>query len=164
GVCRYLRSFPTRRSSDLHFQRIVESCQFFVLRFLSSSVTPPIVQKVYYNLISISTPEGRSRRMSESTVCGVGLTISISRLCVRISNCSRPSLYLCDERQTENTTLSVGRGIGPETFAPERLAVPTIFSADGSKTLYSYAFKRIRIFFFAITFPPLRPFSIRHSP
>jgi hypothetical protein len=42
----------------------------------------------------MSTPAGRSSRISESTVFGVGLWMSISRLCVRISKCSRESLSL----------------------------------------------------------------------
>jgi hypothetical protein len=53
------------------------------------------------SLISMSTPAGRSRRISESTVLGVGSRMSISRLCVRISKCSRESLYLCGERMTQ---------------------------------------------------------------
>src|SRR5213078_2263771 len=40
-------------------------------------------------LILTSTPAGRSSFMSASTVCGVGSKMSSSRLCVRISNCSR---------------------------------------------------------------------------
>src|SRR5699024_488622 len=85
---------------------------------------------VVYNFISMSTPDGKSRRISESTVCGVGSTMSIKRLCVRISNCSRESLYLCTARNTVKTFLSVGNGIGPDTPAPERFAVSTIFSDD----------------------------------
>src|SRR5690606_40893353 len=46
------------------------------------------------SLISMFTSAGRSRRMSESTAFGVGSMMSISRLCVRISKCSRLSLYL----------------------------------------------------------------------
>ena len=42
--------------------------------------------------ISMSTPAGRwSRRCNESTVFGVGWWMSIRRLCVRISKCSRES-------------------------------------------------------------------------
>src|SRR3954471_10537369 len=52
--------------------------------------------------ISMSTPAGRwSRRWSESTVFGVGWWMSISRLCVRISKCSRESLSLNGERITQ---------------------------------------------------------------
>ena len=40
--------------------------------------------------------------------------MSIKRLCVRISNCSRESLYLCGERITVYNVRSVGKGIGPE--------------------------------------------------
>src|SRR5947209_9810855 len=51
--------------------------------------------------ISMSTPAGRwSSRWSESTVFGVGWWMSISRLCVRISKCSRLSLSLNGERMT----------------------------------------------------------------
>ena len=42
-----------------------------------------------------------SRRWSESTVFGVGWWMSISRLCVRISKCSRESLSLNGERITQ---------------------------------------------------------------
>jgi hypothetical protein len=45
-----------------------------------------------------STLAGRSIRMSASTVFGVGSRMSISRLCVRISKCSRESLYLRVDR------------------------------------------------------------------
>src|SRR4029453_4519196 len=45
-----------------------------------------------HSLISTSTPAGRSSFMSESTVCGVGSTMSSRRLWVRISNCSRSVL------------------------------------------------------------------------
>ena len=52
--------------------------------------------------ISMSTPAGRwSSRWSESTVLGVGWWMSIRRLCVRISKCSRESLSLNGERITQ---------------------------------------------------------------
>src|SRR6476659_7790509 len=54
------------------------------------------------SLISMLTPAGRwSSRWSESTVFGVGWWMSISRLCVRISKCSRESLSLNGERMTQ---------------------------------------------------------------
>ena len=56
--------------------------------------------------------------------------MSITLLCVLISNCSLESLYLCGERKIVTTSFCVGNGIGPETFAPVFLAVSTIFSAD----------------------------------
>ena len=52
--------------------------------------------------------------------------MSIRRLWVRISNCSRLSLYLWGERRMVTISFSVGRGMGPETRAPVRLAVSTI--------------------------------------
>src|SRR6202453_5008805 len=94
----------------------------------------------------MSTPAGRSRRISESTVFGVGSRMSISRLCVRISKCSRESLYLCGERMTQYTFFSVGSGTGPATRAPVRVTVSTIFRAELSMTSWSYALSRMRIF------------------
>src|SRR5690606_28031900 len=70
------------------------------------------------SLISMFTSAGRSSRMSESTAFGVGSMMSMSRLCVRISKCSRLSLYLCGERMTQKTFFSVGSGTGPTTVAP----------------------------------------------
>src|SRR5439155_17842678 len=55
----------------------------------------------FHSLMSMSTPAGRSSRMSESTVFGVGEWMSISRLCVRTSKCSRESLSLNGERITQ---------------------------------------------------------------
>src|SRR5262249_45332952 len=101
-------------------------------------------------LISTSTPAGRSSFISASTVCGVGSRMSSSRLWVRISNCSRDFLSTCGERRTVNLLMIVGRGIGPATRAPVRLAVSTISVADWSSILESYAFNRIRIFSFSI--------------
>jgi hypothetical protein len=50
----------------------------------------------------MSTPAGSCRRISVSTVRDVGLRMSMSRLCVRISNCSRESLSMNGERMTVN--------------------------------------------------------------
>src|SRR3954469_8546613 len=98
--------------------------------------------------ISMSTPAGRwSRRWSESTVFGVGWWMSISRLCVRISKCSRESLSLNGDRITQYTFFSVGSGTGPDTVAPVRVAVSTISLAAVSMAEWSYAFRRMRILF-----------------
>src|SRR5580704_13823305 len=94
----------------------------------------------------MSTPAGRSSRMSESTVLGVGSMMSISRLCVRISKCSRESLYLCGDLMTQYTFFSVGSGTGPATRAPVRVTVSTILRAELSMTSWSYALSRMRIF------------------
>ena len=59
------------------------------------------------------------------------------RLCVRISKCSRESLYLCGERMTQYTFFSVGSGTGPATCAPVRITVSTIFFAEESITSWS---------------------------
>src|SRR5205814_6995959 len=85
-----------------------------------------------HSLISMSTPAGRSRRMSESTVFGVGEWMSIRRLCVRTSKCSRESLSLKGLRITQYTFFSVGRGTGPVMVAPVRWAVSTIDCAERS--------------------------------
>ena len=90
--------------------------------------------------------------MSESTALGVGSTMSIRRLCVRISKCSRESLYLWGERITQNTFFSVGSGTGPTTVAPARVTVSTILRAELSITSWSYDFSRMRIFCPAIAF------------
>ena len=63
-------------------------------------------------MISISTPAGRSRLISASTVLGLGLLMSIRRLWVRRSNCSRLSLYLWTARRMVTTSFLVGRGWG----------------------------------------------------
>src|SRR5206468_3211719 len=80
----------------------------------------PADDALHQSLISMSTPAGRSRRISESTVFGVGEWMSISRLCVRISKCSRESLSLNGLRITVNTFFSVGSGTGPVMVAPVR--------------------------------------------
>src|SRR4051794_9086447 len=91
----------------------------------------------FHSLISMSTPAGRSSRISESTVFGVGEWMSMSRLCVRISKCSRESLSLNGLRITQYTFFSVGRGTGPVMVAPERSAVSTMSRADLSTCLWS---------------------------
>src|SRR5437588_220997 len=99
----------------------------------------------------MSTRAGRwSRRCRESTVLGVGWWMSIRRLCVRISKCSRESLSLNGERITQYTFFSVGSGTGPETLAPVRVAVSTISFAADSIAEVSYAFRRMRILFWAV--------------
>src|SRR5947207_12378666 len=96
----------------------------------------------------MSTPAGRwSSRWGESTVFGVGCRMLISRLCVRISKCSRESLSLNGLRITQYTFFSVGSGTGPETDAPVRVAVSTISLAAVSIAEWSYALRRMRILF-----------------
>src|SRR5262249_52937051 len=76
-------------------------------------------------LISMSTPAGMSSFSSASMVCAVLRVMSISRLWIRISNCSRDFLSTCGLRSTVYLFFTVGRGIGPATRAPVRLAVST---------------------------------------
>src|SRR5687767_193950 len=85
-------------------------------------------------LISTSTPAGRSSFIKASTVCGVGSKMSIRRLWVRTSNCSRDFLSTCGERSTVHLLISVGSGIGPASRAPVRLAVSTISPVLWSST------------------------------
>src|SRR5207249_83566 len=81
-------------------------------------------------LISTSTPAGRSSFIRASTVCWVGSRMSSSRLCVRISNCSRDFLSTCGERKTVVILRDVGSGMGPATEAPVLFAVSTISVVD----------------------------------
>src|SRR5215207_10269426 len=105
--------------------------------------------------------------MSASTVCGVGSRMSIRRLCVRISNCSRDFLSTWGERRTVHLFLEVGSGIGPATRAPVRLAVSTISDVDWSSTRWSYALSLILIFSFSMSFflsLPRSAFELRPRP
>src|SRR6201987_954678 len=75
--------------------------------------------------------------------------MSIRRLCVRISKCSRESLSLNGERITQYTFFSVGSGTGPDTVAPVRVAVSTISLAAVSIAVWSNDFGRMCILFWA---------------
>src|SRR6185312_3589752 len=82
-----------------------------------------LADDAFHSLISMSTPAGRSRRISESTVFGVGEWMSIRRLCVRTSKCSRESLSLNGDRITQYTFFSVVAVTVKEKVAPVRCAV-----------------------------------------
>jgi hypothetical protein len=71
--------------------------------------------------------------MRESTVWGVGSTMSRRRLWVRISNCSREVLSTCGERRTVQRLITVGSRTGPATRAPVRRTVSTISFTDRSR-------------------------------
>jgi large subunit ribosomal protein L3 len=90
----------------------------------------PISPMLIYILISMSTPAGSESRIRASTVFEAGSRMSMSRLWVRISNCSRLSLSINGERRTVNFSMRVGSGTGPTTSAPVRWAVSTICRAD----------------------------------
>ena len=62
--------------------------------------------------------------------------MSISRLCVRISNCSRPSLWMNGPRMTVNFDPRRQRN-GADDLHLVRCAVSTICSADWSSSLWS---------------------------
>lgn len=83
--------------------------------------------------------------MSESIVLLVGVLMSMSRLCVRISKCSRLSLSVNGLRSTQNRRTRVGSGTGPATFAPVRLTVSTIFVAELSRLRWSNDFSLMRM-------------------
>ena len=72
--------------------------------------------------------------------------MSISRLWVRISKCSRESLSTCGPRMTQKRRMCVGRGTGPATLAPVRSAVSTICPVEVSSILWSNAFRMILTF------------------
>src|SRR3989441_7081807 len=91
-------------------------------------------QPVGHSLISTSTPAARLSFIRASIVSGVGSMISMSRLYVRISNCSRDFLSAWVERCTVHLLMRVGNGIGPTTLAPVRLTVSTISATDWSRT------------------------------
>ncbi|MBS4167105.1 Uncharacterized protein NEOC65_002211 [Neochlamydia sp. AcF65] len=94
----------------------------------------------------MSTPAGKVNVLRASIVLPVGLRMSIRRLCVRISNCSRDLRSMLGERKTVNFTIRVGRGIGPAIAAPVRFAVSTISSVERSRIRWSYPLSLIRIF------------------
>src|SRR3970040_387090 len=71
--------------------------------------------------------------------------MSIRRLCVFSSNCSRDFLSTCGLRSTVNSCRRVGSGIGPLTDAPVFCAVRTMSAAVWSMTTGSNALSRIRI-------------------
>src|SRR5262245_3818932 len=81
-------------------------------------------------LISMSTPAGMSSFSSASMVWALERVMSISRLWMRTSNCSRDFLSTCGLRSTVYTVFLVGSGTGPEVTAPVRRAVRTISDAD----------------------------------
>src|SRR3989344_6756960 len=93
------------------------------------------------------TPDGRLRLVSASITFGAGFIMSIKRLWIRISNCSRASLWTKVERLTVQRFISVGSGTGPTTFASSRAAVSIICFTETSRILCSYARTRIRSLF-----------------
>src|SRR2546423_1885221 len=99
----------------------------------------------YWTLISTSTPAGRSSLANASIVCERESRISISRLCVFSSNCSRLFLSMCGLRSTVHSCRLVGSGIGPETCAPVFSAARTMSAAAWSISAWSKALRRIRI-------------------
>ena len=85
----------------------------------------------------MSTPDGRSNFINDSTVLGVELTISTTLLWTFVWNCSLDFLSIKGDLKTVYTVLFVGKGIGPEIIAPVDFAVLIIFSADLSSNLWS---------------------------
>jgi hypothetical protein len=94
-----------------------------------------LVTHILYIFISISTPAGRFRFVNASISFGLGSTISIKRLCVRISNCSLASLCTNGERFTVYFRIAVGRGTGPTNSHPCRSTVSIICLQELSITL-----------------------------
>src|SRR2546428_1060047 len=71
--------------------------------------------------------------------------MSISRLWVFSSNCSRLFLSMCGLRSTVHSCRFVGSGMGPDTCAPVFSAVRTMSAAAWSMSAWSNALRRIRI-------------------
>src|SRR4029078_4925468 len=94
---------PVGGVPDLRHAELLAQQAAHVLRCAGHGGVVPRPGAAVQSLISMSTPAGRSSRMSESTVFGVGSRMSMSRLWVRISKCSRLSLYLCGGRMTHET-------------------------------------------------------------
>src|SRR2546428_600114 len=106
----------------------------------------PFMPRLYSTLISTSTPAGRSSFVSASTVWDRESRMSMSRLCVFSSNCSRLFLSMCGLRSTVHSCRLVGSGMGPETCAPVFSAVRTMSAAAWSISAWSNALRRMRIF------------------
>lgn len=98
-----------------------------------------------YALIFTNTPAGTTNLFNASTVRAFASKISISRLCVRISNCSRDFLSTCGLLNTVYRSTRVGSGTGPLTRAFVLRAWSTISLADVSRERWSYASILIRI-------------------
>src|SRR5882672_8035420 len=72
--------------------------------------------------------------------------MSMSRLWIRISNCSRDFLSVCGDRKTQYFLICVGSSTGPTRTAPVRFTTSTILTKESSSILWSYDLNRIRIF------------------
>src|SRR5690606_33839565 len=96
-------------------------------------------------LISMSTPVGRSRCMSESMVLLVGDLMSITLLWVRVSRCSGGPWSANGLGSSRKRGRRVGSGTGPATLAPVRLTVSTILVAELSRLRWSNALSLMRI-------------------
>ena len=73
--------------------------------------------------ISTSIPAGRSSFWSSSIVSLLYSLMSIRRLWIRISKCSRDFLSTWGDRRTQNRWIRVGSGIGPETLRARPLGL-----------------------------------------
>src|SRR5256714_15652941 len=91
-------------------------------------------------LIFTNTPAGTTRRLSASTVLAVGSKMAITRLCVRISNCSRDFLSMGGLRSTVYRSMRVGIGVGPQTRSLVRLARSAVSFADAAHAPQAYSF------------------------
>src|SRR5262249_21737231 len=100
--CHFAVSFAFERLPAIT-QGAASSAPTFSIRYFAACSRPKA-------LISTSTPGGRSSFIKASTVSGVGSRMSIRRLCVRISNCSRDFLSTCGDRRTVQRLITVGRG------------------------------------------------------
>ena len=108
----WIASYPSRSAVFFWTTRQGPACRTVTGRAVPSGrkicVIPtflpmiPCTAMAYFPnaLISTSTPTGSSSFIRASTVWEVGSRMSSSRLCVRISNCSRDFLSMWGERLT----------------------------------------------------------------
>ena len=104
----------------------------------------------------MSTPAGSSRRMSESTVLACRIE-DVDQALVRL-HLEVLAAVLVDVRRADDAVQAALRRQRdrPDTRAPVRCAVSTIFFVDWSTISWSYALSRIRIFcwFANLVHPP----------
>ena len=83
------RDYPAIVTKDLAHSNFSAQISVDHARLLRPAVSSSFSR---HNLIEMSTPAGKFSRVRESMVLDVGSNMSISRLWVRISKCSRESL------------------------------------------------------------------------
>jgi hypothetical protein len=112
---------------------ITNSC--FFSSYFTNSRHVVLIIVINYALISTDTPLAIDISCNNSIVLVDGSKISTNLLCLLISNCSLASLLTKVALLTVIFSILVGRGTGQTTFAPESLAIITIFLTASSNNL-----------------------------